>query len=262
MYEKALDMVKFLREHGPAPTENMYYTLIQAASDARRSDLCYQLLEDAKASSLIISGGTYLAVLRALAFQGDRAKCEQIFAEMSEKNFLTSKVYAMLLLTMKVIPLFRIFSDPNFIQDDVEASFKLFADMSSKGIAPDIFVFNTLINTVGKQGNLTTLRLLIKFIHSHHIQYDTSTYNSLINIYAKHGDFDHCFHLLSTMKTSHTPPDTITYQTLISNLVNSEEIELAKQYLAEMLYHNIKPDRALLQMIIARCFLVINFPAN
>ncbi|KAJ7132806.1 hypothetical protein C8R43DRAFT_1239561 [Mycena crocata] len=127
--------------------------------------------------------------------------------------------------------------------------FSLAAEMRDKGIAPNIYTYNTLLRALAHGGYASQTLAVLEDMVS-------------VGIPPNAMSFNHIIHAHRTENTSILPvvlqkmdelgvvPNAATYTLLITRFVDDQNLEVALQYLQAMEAHNLLPEVAAAQAVI------------
>lgn len=102
-------------------------------------------------------------------------------------------------------------------------------------------LFNTLIDTYGKAGQIKEASETFAKMLAAGIAPTTVTFNTMIHIYGNHGHLEEVANLYAKMKELQCLPSTTTYNILISFYAKNNNISKATEYFSEMKSRNIIP---------------------
>ncbi|KAL3651208.1 hypothetical protein CASFOL_004210 [Castilleja foliolosa] len=98
----------------------------------------------------------------------------------------------------------------------IDSAFKLFDEMSEKGISRNVVTYNALICGLCNLSRWSEVKMLMEeMIGSYKIYPDVFTYNSLVDALCKEGLVDEAEDVIQIMKQQNVAPDVISYSALI-----------------------------------------------
>ncbi|KAM1238602.1 hypothetical protein ACFX2I_039290 [Malus domestica] len=125
----------------------------------------------------------------------------------------------------------------------LDDAWKVFDEMSRKGVRPTTVTFGTLIYWLCSNFRLKeAFKLKYDMVVIHGVVPDQYVYTSLIKGLCKIGEMTSAFELKEEMVMKKIKPDSAVYSTLISGLFNAGRKELVSGLLEEMSEYGCKPD--------------------
>lgn len=115
-------------------------------------------------------------------------------------------------------------------------------DAVTKGILPDIFSFNTLIDGYCKQSKLADAIEILNTMWDHDVVPDVITYNTILNGLCKLKTSDDVMETFKVMVEKGCVPNIITYNILIESLCKSRKLMKALELLEDIQNRGLIPD--------------------
>ncbi|XP_010533803.1 PREDICTED: pentatricopeptide repeat-containing protein At1g11900 [Tarenaya hassleriana] len=111
---------------------------------------------------------------------------------------------------------------------------RLFSSMKEDGLVPDIITYNTLFNGFKKAGRLDLCTIYYEEMHRSGIQPDLLTYTAVIDSFGRSGNIEDSLRLFDEMKQRKISPSLYIYRALIDSLKKSGNLLKAMQLSDEM----------------------------
>lgn len=119
---------------------------------------------------------------------------------------------------------------------------KLERDMRERGLLPDVFTINTIINGLCKQGRMKLAIDCFVEMHRSGLQPDIVTYNTLINGFCKAFDMVNADNFVTRMYASGWEPDITTYNIRLQSFCSTRRINRAVMMLDELVSAGVVPN--------------------
>nr|XP_020181454.1 protein Rf1, mitochondrial-like [Aegilops tauschii subsp. strangulata] len=130
----------------------------------------------------------------------------------------------------------------------------LVSEMINRGIPPpDIVFFNSVINSLCKEGRVTDAQDIFDLVIYFGERPDIFTFNSLIDGYCLVGEMEKAFGVLDTMASGGIEPDSISYNTIVNGYFKNDRIDDGLALFREML-KKVKPTTVTYNIILDGLF--------
>lgn len=134
---------------------------------------------------------------------------------------------------------------------------KILAIMNQYKIYPSIITFSTLISRAATWHQSKLAQHYFSLLHEHNIRPDTQIYNSLMNSYVKVGDMNTALDILDDLLRAGEQPSIVTCNTLMDGYARLGELEgiyrIMKQFDAYDQYDISLNDRSYFSLVRAHC---------
>ncbi|KAK9748046.1 hypothetical protein RND81_02G031700 [Saponaria officinalis] len=124
---------------------------------------------------------------------------------------------------------------------EVEA-LKLFCQMLSLEICPDITTFNKLINVLCRKGDVRETERLLSKVFKRGISPNLFTYNIFIEGLCEKKSVNEAANLLCIIRREDFTPDVVSYNLVIRGLCKNGKVVEAERYLHQMINKGFDPD--------------------
>ncbi|KAK9692062.1 hypothetical protein RND81_09G238700 [Saponaria officinalis] len=118
----------------------------------------------------------------------------------------------------------------------------LFKEMKTKGILPNVITYSTLIRGLCNLGRWDEAKDLLSEMLNNSIAPDIETYNTLIDMYCKEGNVDEARAILELMTERGVHPNVITYSALLDGYCLRGEMAKAENLVDIMVKDGIVPN--------------------
>ena len=125
---------------------------------------------------------------------------------------------------------------------DTEGAREAFQDMKRTGVRPNVVTYNTLIDALGKAGDTESARQAFKDMEHAGVRPNVVTYNTLIDALGKAGDTERMWGMFKDMEHAGVRPNVVTYNALIDTLGKAGDIERARQAFEGMEHAGVCPN--------------------
>ncbi|KAH7570179.1 hypothetical protein JRO89_XS05G0063000 [Xanthoceras sorbifolium] len=119
---------------------------------------------------------------------------------------------------------------------------KLFHEMLSKGLKPDVVTYTALIDSYCKANNITKAMKLMEDMRVAGFPPDTLTYTTLMDAYSKSEEMVKAHKLVREMLYKWLPPTVVTFNVLMNGFCISRMLEDGERLLKGMLEKGIMPN--------------------
>ncbi|GAB2269972.1 hypothetical protein Dimus_004888 [Dionaea muscipula] len=119
---------------------------------------------------------------------------------------------------------------------------KLFIQMLSCRICPDVTTFNKLIHTLCKKGDVKESERILNKVLKRGVSPNLFTFNLFIRGFCKRGALSQAANMLDRVRRDGLTPDVVTYNTLICGLCKNSMVDEAESYLHQMVNKGFDPD--------------------
>ncbi|XP_044510674.1 pentatricopeptide repeat-containing protein At1g63080, mitochondrial-like isoform X2 [Mangifera indica] len=132
--------------------------------------------------------------------------------------------------------------------------------MTSEGVRPNVFAYNTLLSGLFRNGNVRHAKMLFgrlniawemfNRLHSNGFVPDVITYNIIMHGFCKEGKLEMASKCFSDMEQNGVAPDLVTFNTLMSGFLQNNETLKVVELLHKMKERNVKPDASIGSIIL------------
>jgi len=164
---------------------------------------------------------TYNVMMSAHAKKSDYAAVERKFEELQENGLRPDVVtYNTLMRSVRDV--------------DVERVWEYFDTMVAQGVLPTDITFSTLIDAIGKDGDLSPLPEIPSMMRAYVVHPNIFIYTAVMSIYSRAGDTRNVRHWFNSMSEFGIKPNVVAYGILLDCLCKSGASEEAEGYFERM----------------------------
>lgn len=125
---------------------------------------------------------------------------------------------------------------------EVDQVLRLLREMKDSGLTPNVFCYNTAINSLVFADRRVEAEELFEEMKSSGVRPNVSSYNILVKMHSCYSfQFDKACSVIDDMVINRLRPDSMTYSTLITGLCRVGRIDEALDFLATMWEENCPP---------------------
>lgn len=124
---------------------------------------------------------------------------------------------------------------------NIEKGLQFFDKMAEKGCLPNVVTYNTLIDSYCKMGKISEAFKLLKDMSDRNLEPSLITYNMIINGLCKEGRMKETSEVLDELKQKGLTPNEITYNTLINGYCREGNFHQALVLHSDMLRNGLSP---------------------
>lgn len=129
-----------------------------------------------------------------------------------------------------------------------DGAIKLFDEMKSRGILPDVYAVTSILHACAVNGNLSSGKIVHNYIRENNLETNSFVSNALMDMYAKCGSMKDAHDVFSHMKRK----DVISWNTMIGGYSKNRLPNEALNLFAEM-QRESKPDSTTVACILPAC---------
>lgn len=235
--EKALEIMKKMRESGIIPGIDTYNPLIHAMATMGNKKAIEEQIEIMKKDKISVSTSIFNFWISAAIKQGFVECAEYLFVEM--ENFGTQPD------TITFSP----FITASAKQGNMERVEFWMEKMREQEVKPDGAIFNTLIDVCTKNGDNNRVKFWFEKMQEAEVEPDEKTFGILIDRAAKKGDMESVLYFLEEMRNTGVDLNVVTYTSLIDLASRLGYSETVKYLLKEMRLSGMKPNLVTVRVI-------------
>lgn len=176
----------------------------------------------------------------------------------NDRLMLGFKIYDQLTGVHKMEPNLKTFTSVMtcaFRCHDDQRLFSYLEDLKSRGLNPDLYIYNLLIKASERMNDIKTgLRHHEEMIKEAKIQPNMKTYNALIRLCGRNGLFKESLELFEELTRTGNRPSLLTFNSLLSSSVRAQQPEKAFELFEKMTdFYRITPNSLVYTSLIRAC---------
>lgn len=207
-----------------------YNAMVDVLGKCRNFDLMWELVDEMKCESGLVTLDTMSKVMRRLAKSGKYSEAVDAFLEMERSYGVKTDTNAMNNLMDALVK-------ENSIEHAHEVFLKLFDT-----IKPDARTFNILIHGFCKARKFDDARTMMDLMKVTEFTPDVVTYTSFVEAYCREGDFRRVNEILEEMRENGSKPNVVTYTIVMHSLGKSRQVAEALGVYEKMKEDGCVPD--------------------
>eukprot|EP00189_Rhodosorus_marinus_P001274 CAMPEP_0113957840 /NCGR_PEP_ID=MMETSP0011_2-20120614/3004_1 /TAXON_ID=101924 /ORGANISM="Rhodosorus marinus" /LENGTH=580 /DNA_ID=CAMNT_0000968469 /DNA_START=214 /DNA_END=1956 /DNA_ORIENTATION=+ /assembly_acc=CAM_ASM_000156 len=134
-----------------------------------------------------------------------------------------------------------------------DLSFAVIDKMRARGLRPDKFTFGSVIDALGKVGDVEKAFEVADRMEAEGIRMDQASYSALIDACGRSGRLDSALLLFEDMKSHGVWPNVITFAVLVEACAEADDPDRAFEIFREMRQWNIKPNVVIYTCLVDAC---------
>ncbi|VVA90040.1 unnamed protein product [Arabis nemorensis] len=209
--------------------EKFFDLMFRVYADNRMFEESVKIFDYILSKGLSIEERSCIVFLIAAKKSGKIDLCLEFFRRMVDSDVKIT-VYS---LTIVVDGLCR--------RGEVEKSIDLIDEISRKGIKPEAFTYNTIINAYVKQRDFSSVEMVLKVMKKEKVAYNAATYTILIGMEMKKGRLVDAEKLFDEMGERGIESDIHVYTSLISWNCKKGDIKRAFLLFDELIEKGLSP---------------------
>ncbi|KAL5761895.1 hypothetical protein ACOSP7_018159 [Xanthoceras sorbifolium] len=207
-----------------------------------------KLIEEMQVKRLKPNSFTYNSIILFLCETVKIVEAKKVLKEMRNRGTLLDNVIYTTLIggcckLGDIAAAHKLFKEIGFCQTGkmVEAR-KLFHEMLSNGLKPDVVTYTALIDGYFKASNITQAMKLMEDMKVAGFPPDTFTYTTLMDAYSKSREMVKAYELVQEMLDKGLQPTVVTFNVLMNGFCMSGMLEDGERQLKWMLEKGIMPN--------------------
>jgi len=235
--DRAKNILRLMTSKGMQPDILTYNVLINACGDDFKQ--AFAFLEEIEKYGLRPNVAIYTSVMKSCFKAGQLKKLKEIRNKMQKKSIQPSIVTYNILL--------------NACGDDFKQAFAFFEEIEYYGLTPDVGIYNSVMNSCFKAGQLKKLKEVRDKMQKESIPPNIVTYNILLK--ACGDDYKEALSLLQEMESRHClRADVTSYQEVLKSLDKAGGmIKKSRELLQTMKNNGLRPDVGIYNTMINSC---------
>lgn len=230
--EAAENYFALMIKNGISPDLSTYNTLLnlyEGESDIHKTSALLSRLIDV---GLHPDATTFNTLLKIYRNMGRFDSMEHLFREMCEKGIATNTSYNTVISAYDNAGKFKL-------------ALKVYSDMLSTGLQPDIFTYTTVIKIYGQTGKVQlAIDLFEKWISSsEHSIPQPALYNTMIQAYKRNKEYKKAESTFHEMIARGIKPDLYSYNTILDYYAKTINIASAEYYFEDLKASGLRPNK-------------------
>ena len=220
----ALDELDAMTQNGQVPAQRSFVAILRAAlfSDTQRP-LAATVYDRMLAAGYSPNVYTYVAFMLAYSRRNLHEQVVDLFAEMSSEGIVPE--------LESCNQLIRALCDLGRMREAMD----VFYDMEDCGIAPDVYIYSTLMDGFGKIGDVSKMEALYAEMRSVKlIEPTVNTFHILMDGYARNKRMDDVATTMKVMIQDGFPVSALAYNIWIHGYVRLKQLKQAESVVKEM----------------------------
>ncbi|WOK94822.1 hypothetical protein Cni_G03527 [Canna indica] len=181
---------------------------------------------------------SYGLLIKSHCLAGQTKKALPILKEIEEKKIEVNTVIYTTIL------------DSLYKENKPEVAQRLWTEMNTKGIKPDLPAYNVRVMYRALHGKPKEVLDLISEIEAEGLKPDTITYNYLIACYCTHGKFGDAKKVYKELEEKGCVPNSATYKILVSALCKNGDFDGSLDIFADSLKRSKVPDLSSMKLLV------------
>ncbi|XP_061373796.1 large ribosomal subunit protein mL102 (rPPR5) [Gastrolobium bilobum] len=140
-----------------------------------------------------------------------------------------------------------------FLSLRLDTAIRLYEDMKSRDILPDVVTYNTLINGYYRFKKVEEAEKLFVEMKGRNIAPNVISYTTMLKGYVAVGQIDGALKVFEEMKSCGIKPNAVTFSTLLPGLCDADKMAEARNVLGEMVERYIAPKDNAIFMKLLNC---------
>lgn len=253
------DYIQHLFQKQCPTSEFLHLLHLLHSSGLKLSSNCYYTI-----AMFLIEQGELLNAIEVIRTQDKDKSLVEICNEVIEmclindRLMLGFKIYDQLTAVHKMEPNLKTFTSLMtcaFRCHDDERLFSYLKDLKSRGINPDLYIYNLLIKASERMNDIETgLRHYEEMINEAKIQPNMKTYNALIRLCGRNGLFKESLELFDELQKTGNRPSLLTFNSLLSSSVRAQQPKKTFELFEKMTdSYRISPNALIYTSLIRAC---------